>query len=366
MAMAFHVSMQSLYLLGENMPESFTDKAPYTLISHTWYYFLIGDVKSFCTYLDRLYVKLPEIYERHRQFFQHALLMPALDFRRPLLGMRSLITPETAGQIPESGVKTTSLTENMPFIHRSHRDYSDFATDIEGNLETAGQIFAVMLQGDFACGVAALGAMLYFEKNMLKKAEENALQAVAALRPSTVAELRFSVDVTLATILFAVGQVTAAKEKFAQMDTNIAEQDAAYLLPNFKAVETKLLLLDGNKKAASDWLENYFVTQPEQLELYKICQHFTTARAYIVLGKRGGHALHRPTRKIGRGFSQTAGHCRRDRITSSRRVAHGQAEGGAGHTGESSAFHAGIWLYTDRRGGRCGGAANSAKSLSAG
>ena len=284
-SVAFHVSMQSLYLLGENMPENFTDKAPYTLISHTWYYFLIGDVKSFCTYLDRLYVKLPEIYERHRQFFQHALLMPALDFRRPLLGMRSFITPETAGQIPESGVKTTSLTGNMPFIHRSHRDYSDFATDIEGNLEAAGQIFAVMLQGDFACGSAALGAMLYFEKNMLKKAEENALQAVAALRPSTVAELRFSVDITLAVVLFALGQVKTAEEKLAQIEKNLTEQDAAYLLPNFMAVETKHLLLDGNKKAASDWLENYFVTQSEQLELYKIHQHFTTARAYIVLGK---------------------------------------------------------------------------------
>lgn len=305
-AVATHVAMQGQYLLGDSMPESFADNAPYVLISHTWYYFLLGDVERFCVFLDRLYAKLPEIFEHYRPFFEHGLLMTALDFRRPIHGMAGLLTPQMLVEIAQRNAKTTTLTENLPFIHRSHRDYSDFAVDIEGNMLTADQVFPAILAENYPCMSKALRAMLYYEKNMLNEAKAYSAQAISQLLPSTVAELRFSVGATQTAVLFALGQMKPAEAMLAEIGKNITAQDAEYLLPNFKAYETKLRLSDGDKKAAVAWLESYFVTHPERLELYKIYQHFTTARACIVLAKteeamryivrlkKLGEAFHRP------------------------------------------------------------------------
>jgi LuxR family maltose regulon positive regulatory protein len=57
------------------------------------------------------------------------------------------------------------------------------------------------------------------------------------------------------------------------------------LLPVFSAYETKIELSKGNKKAAAAWLDNYFVTEDQSPELHRIFLHFTTVRAYIVLGE---------------------------------------------------------------------------------
>jgi LuxR family maltose regulon positive regulatory protein len=56
-------------------------------------------------------------------------------------------------------------------------------------------------------------------------------------------------------------------------------------MPVFLAYETKLRLLDGDRAAAKAWFEHYFVTEAQNPELYKILLHFTTVRAYIVLGE---------------------------------------------------------------------------------
>ena len=61
-----------------------------------------------------------------------------------------------------------------------------------------------------------------------------------------------------------------------------------------------------------EWLENYFVTRPENLELYKIFQHFTTARAYLVLEneQEALYYIHK-LKKLGEDFQRPF-----DRITS--------------------------------------------------
>jgi LuxR family maltose regulon positive regulatory protein len=62
-------------------------------------------------------------------------------------------------------------------------------------------------------------------------------------------------------------------------------QSPVYLLPVLFAYETKIKLINGDKAAAAAWLDNYFVTETQSPELYKIFLHFTTVRAYTVLGQ---------------------------------------------------------------------------------
>lgn len=66
----------------------------------------------------------------------------------------------------------------------------------------------------------------------------------------------------------------------------MTEEEAQFFMPNLKAYEAKLALFDGNEDIAKEWLDHYFVTDMEHVELFRVFQHFTTARAYIALGER--------------------------------------------------------------------------------
>ncbi|TBL76236.1 LuxR C-terminal-related transcriptional regulator [Paenibacillus thalictri] len=284
-AVSARVAMQDLHLLGDSIPENFTENESYLLISQCWYYYLLGDAQRFCTYLDQLYAKLPEIMEQHKTFIRYGLFMRSIDFRRPIFSVSDLLTSEIIDVVVRSTSRATTLMNALPFIHRCHRDYSDFASDIEEKTRKAEPVFTVLLGRLNTYMAHALRAMLYYERNMLKEAKACCDLAVSILPREFVGEPSFSAALTQAIILSALGQKAEAEEKLAEVQAGVLEQNNSHLLPNFKAYETRVRLSDGDKHAASEWFEQYFVTPVKDLELYKITQHFTTARAYMVLAK---------------------------------------------------------------------------------
>lgn len=284
-AASARISMQDLSHLGGSIPESLASQKPYLLISQSWYYYLLGDVQRFCICLDKLYAKLPEIMGQYKSFIKYGLFMVAIDFRRPIFSVSELLNDEIIEAAAQTGAKATTLMKAMPFIHRSHRDYSDFMADIEQNVHKAEPILGALNGTDDTRIPLLLRAMLYYEKNMLKEASACCEQAMATLPQQAMPELCFSAQMTRIVILSAQGWSDEVKESLAQNEAIIIEQGFLFLLPNFKAYETKLRLSDGDKNAAAEWFEQYFVTSVKELELYKIAQHFTTARAYMVLAK---------------------------------------------------------------------------------
>lgn len=63
------------------------------------------------------------------------------------------------------------------------------------------------------------------------------------------------------------------------------EASAPYFLPNLTAYQAKLRLLDGDAAAAREWLDRYYVNETDHIEFFRSFQHFTTVRAYLVLGE---------------------------------------------------------------------------------
>lgn len=311
-----HVTIQDLSRLKESIPESLANQKPYLFISQSWYYYLLGSARHFCDCLDQLYSKLPEIIEQYHPLIKYAIFMTAIDFRKPIFHVSKLITPELMEYAVQSGAKATSLMKSMPFIHRSHRDYSDFIPDIEENMRMAEPVLAALLGTHDTRMSLLLRTMLYYEKNMMQEANACCEQALAILPQQSMPELCFSVQMTRIAVLSALGQINEAETSLARNESIIKEQGYLFLLPNFKAYETKLRLLSGSKQAAGDWFKYYFVTPLKGFELYKISQHFTTVRAYLVLGKTQeamtyltelkqlGEEFHRPLDVIESGILQ--------------------------------------------------------------
>lgn len=88
----------------------------------------------------------------------------------------------------------------------------------------------------------------------------------------------------VAACLYAMGKADEAAACRAEIDTLLNTEKLLYLLPVFMVYKAKLKLLNGDKAAAKDWLANYFVTESDHMELRRIYMHFTSVRAYIVLG----------------------------------------------------------------------------------
>jgi LuxR family maltose regulon positive regulatory protein len=106
--------------------------------------------------------------------------------------------------------------------------------------------------------------------------------------------------------LTRMGRETEANEVLLEL-TEAVQSRGQFLVPNLTAYQTRLALLDADKDVAGVWLDNYFVVETNHIELFRSYQHFTTARAYMVLGdtnkamelilllKDFGENLNRPT-----------------------------------------------------------------------
>ena len=103
--------------------------------------------------------------------------------------------------------------------------------------------------------------------------------------PENKVEGRLCVVVMYQQTLWQLGRTDEADAVLDELD-GLVEREAPFFLPNLKAHRAKLSLLDADKRVARTWLDEFFVTEVERVELYRVPQHFTTARAHLALEHR--------------------------------------------------------------------------------
>lgn len=174
-----------------------------------------------------------------------------------------------------------SLCHNLPYFHMTFRDFSHYALNMEEYFAEFSLMFFALLGSDYKIIETGVRSGILYEKNLLKEAA-----ALVEPNPETdSAELVFLSKMQIAAILLAMGKLEEAVRCRAEIKSFLERENLLYLLPVFFAYEARIKIMDGDKAAAKAWLENYFVTEAQNLELYKTFLHFTTVRAYIVLGE---------------------------------------------------------------------------------
>lgn len=253
----------------------------------SWYYFLAGNANLFLHYIDVLSANMPIIAANYPAFWETFGFICALDFREELHEYSKKLAEGTAGtsnKAEDKKVRSSSLTQNLPYIHRSMRDFSSFANDIKTCLSHLEAAFAPLVGQEYYVIADCILAGLFYEKNLLAKAMEYALSACEKCNSDYGVESKFSAQMILAQISWAMG-----RQNFDVSCKEIADllenENVSYLNRNFMAFKTRLKLWDADEYAAQSWLDNYFVTERGHLEFFKIYQHFTTVRAYITLAR---------------------------------------------------------------------------------
>ncbi|MGL9817017.1 MULTISPECIES: LuxR C-terminal-related transcriptional regulator [Enterococcus] len=257
---------------------------PYLYSQFAGYYFLVGDalMAEYC--FDQIEANLPMIAEKYPEFLPDSLLITLIDSRKKLGQIVKKLLKYPVIKKFESRLKWSTLTMQLPFFHRSCRDFADLKQ------LSAIQFPTFLVQSIFGDRGTILllltKAGILYEKNQLDKALGVVTEAGRLLQKQKNDEETTFCCLMLQAAIYAAlpdsanhfSDALTLARKFSQ-NANQTFQE------NNQAFETDLALHNGNQTAANDWLQANFSDDIENLALYRIYQHFITARALLISNK---------------------------------------------------------------------------------
>jgi LuxR family maltose regulon positive regulatory protein len=283
---AEYVEFLRMYFI-RSFPEKAFKDFPALHVCCAWYYYMTSQYEDYEKHADAGYKNIARIALYDPKFVEFAMLMYSVDHRSRLLeklkrfGVLSKLVKRFTGD----GIirNIASCTHNLPYAHKSSFDYCDVFADPKG-MDKLRKSFFTTLCGNQSEVVLHLGeAGFRYEQNELERALKEAEWLRDAMTEQNTIELRVSAKVIHHSVLMQMGRKEEADAALNDLSAFITES-APFFLTNLEAYKTKFALLDCDKAAARAWLANYYVVDAEHIELYLVFQHFTTARAYIVLG----------------------------------------------------------------------------------
>lgn len=295
--------------LAEDDTEEMLQTYPYLYVAVAWHAHLTGNAGAAEAAFDKLYEKLPEIAYDHGEFLELAILLHTLDHRYPGGNFFDRVPEKTREDLKKTKREKTSfpcMSKNLPFAHKGAKDLCDFpGLPFERALfDQAGFLWG---KGGEALSLA-VSAGLWYERNDLQQALLCIEEAHSRLPQNAVPDMIFFTNMTKSAVLDAMERQKDAEEELASVFSYLTDSGALYLLPNLQAYEIKSRLLNGDSDAAAEWLKRHFVqvvldglykkvpgddtenpagypmeTKESGLELFRIFQHLTTARALMAV-----------------------------------------------------------------------------------
>jgi len=184
-----------------------------------------------------------------------------------------------SGPIPAAGRTTVvPISLNFPFFHKGPRDFTDSSRELSEYLSEVRRHVEPILGPLVKVMAALIESGMRYERGEVSKAESIA-EALAGSVDNLSPELRFCAMVLYEEILRVQGK-DAELEAIGDM---IEETGAHYLSANYSAFMTNIGLDNGDESAAVKWLEGQ--SPIRSMQLYKVYQHFTTAKAMMAAGK---------------------------------------------------------------------------------
>ncbi|MCL2721303.1 MAG: LuxR C-terminal-related transcriptional regulator, partial [Treponema sp.] len=267
------------------------DRHPYlytSLMEASW---ITSDTKMVEFSWDKLRQYLPVIALKYPKVLETVILEIAADYR---MSIPQLV--DEFNKLPpiprlEKHFQVSTFSLQLPFIHRSLRDFSDLVELADNNMmEKVDKSFGILIKDMYKTIMSCFFSTIHLERNQIDKALRLAIQANEEAAIIKNPEAIFCAYNHLCTVYLAMGNEALMNETLTKTESYITQSGARFLDRNFLAWKTKIKLMNADKKAAEEWLDNYFISDEENkhiltVPLYKIFQYFTTVRSCIVLNK---------------------------------------------------------------------------------
>ncbi len=274
------------------LPDEFVAENPYLLLRRTISAFHGGNVEAFTRDLDLLYRMRPETAGTYPDLAVIYRFLGALDMRMPLRDhIRAVATahsPASSAAARKSINGLGPVTRNLPFYHRSMRDFSEYHELRDEDLALFQDALGVFMGGNNAIYEQCLMAGIHYEKGDVLRALHHALNAQSrhadlecAGKGRASPEAFLSANVIVAQALYALGAAGEAKRVLERAEAHLNE-NGRFLIPNLKAVQAEHAARAGDIDAAQEWLAVY-ASRSEHLLFYQMPQHFATLRSYVAM-----------------------------------------------------------------------------------
>jgi LuxR family maltose regulon positive regulatory protein len=233
-------------------------------------------------YLDRYFKLIPKILLQNPASVQIMFMLRCMDFRNSLVDVTKSVGILPIKYLANGG--TPSITQNLPFFHRSGRDFTEYLFDTDKNLKLLEKTFGSLIGDEYEMCEESIRAGLFYEQSDMEKALSHAIEANVKMRDSYAAEIKFCAMMILAEIYRVLGQPEDTQKALDNVNSMIERDRAYYLGANLRAYICRCKLENGDEDAAKKWLREYAVGIYDELSLFKLYQHFTTTRAHITSG----------------------------------------------------------------------------------
>ena len=269
------------------LPPEFVEQNPYLLSKCANAAFLDGDVHRFTRFTDVLFAQLPTFASKHPDLVQTAGFIGSLDFRIPLreyarrMAVLLQNTPSTPKQGADKALSST-ITQNLPLMHRSMRDYSEYHELAEVDIALLRTTFGVMIGRDYPVMEHCYVAGMHYEQGHLREANYYALLAIRACDHHMQAETVLCANMMMGAVYDALGATREAGHIYAEMEAFTETPETDFLRLNCKAMTVSRALRMGDSTPAEEWLTLYAVTA-HRLPFYQMFRHFATLRSYLAL-----------------------------------------------------------------------------------
>lgn len=282
----FENSVENLYLYARDhiarLPEGYIDDKPDLLAHRAWYSYLRGDAAAFADALDGMTRLSAAMGDAPALLRDVLAFIPALDFRVDTLTLaRAMAFPAEGGR--ERPPRINTITQNLPYAHRSMRDFSDLAGLGDGELAPFRSTFDRMIGGEFAAFELCLRAGLHYDRSELAAAYRLALSAYESLSARHSLEYHFCTLMILNRILLAMHREDNARDIFEEAGRLVATRKGAHFRANYEAC--RVVSLEADESLARDWLANRAAADDDELLFFRLAQHFATIRSLLITGQ---------------------------------------------------------------------------------
>lgn len=243
-----------------------------------------GDSISFEYHADNLMKNRAKLLGDYPQFTMDIFSIVAFDYRM------------TTAKFKEQWIKTDMLefisnpdesrsnflSLGFPLLQHSFKDFIHIYD--EKNYAMNKIIIDKLFTRNADAFMSNIESGLSLEQNNFSEALKKILSTLSLLDYDAPTELHFSAQMQLAMTYFASG-----KKEYQDTMTALHEythKNTPDLLPNFMAIDTRMKLWEGDKAAATNWLNQHFVSENSIfMQIPLIEQYYTTGISYLVTGE---------------------------------------------------------------------------------
>lgn len=262
--------------------EELCKQHPYLYSQFAGYFVVLGKADEAYRCFDELTKRLRTIAVHHTRFLPDALLIMLIDPRKKLGNTIAAVSKLPFLPNLSDRLEWSTITGQLPFAHRSGRDYSEFFDDEA--IKQGGKVAASLLGERGFVLASMIRAGLLWEQNRLDEAMAILNDLRGSIRKIVSNELVFCHLIQSAALYNTMKIEGLFNEAITQAEAFVNNLENACFQPNFEAFKARLALTDGNREAAREWLDRYYVIDAEYIEQFRYYCRFTTVRAYLVLG----------------------------------------------------------------------------------